>query len=612
MEAVGIVLAAVALLDPVYRGLQSLWKAYKTVEYFGDDFEISLSGLRCQEWIFASHLQLYETQCRLNGPGSAHASNHPLKEQIAAHITAIVNVLNQCYGVVETYDNECNPTVARNNQPAAAQSQNVPQAAAYIARQPRRLVKLPQRARIEEGFVAWLNRNSEILRAKESHETTEKQRLKAPRPIQVTGDSLAFAPRLQRGLGGSSDEATLSAHRERILKRTQAAQKRANGLQLVRWADHGKEDFDGFVSRLRNMNDDLRRILPIEAQLDDAFRKIRASSEPPKLWDNTEKIRHELDGLHIAIRSINVPSEGFEPIRFAVKLEENFEELRARAEEYGIITDLPLTRQPYLFSLMPRPQGISNNQKDYILSTTVYKTSEPEIANLPASMARLGANDPENNTIGNVIHSIENRWIYHLQRVEDEDLVGGHSVSRLIKDEKLREKERICLAADIAQSFVHFMTINMGKPRGLSSNYHLFGQASPDPATGNWTPELLSSLWVEFGFGISLASKSSKFRSKAQYREGRIRAPLELGILIYQIASGVVLDYTATADSLEKARDDTKSGLKAVEEFCGLYMREIVEVCLKDPGNGIEEKDIVAEVASALSYHAAQLRKVKG
>jgi hypothetical protein len=51
MEVVGVVLGAVALLDPAYSGLRSLWNAYQTSQAFGEDFEISMAGLRCQEWV---------------------------------------------------------------------------------------------------------------------------------------------------------------------------------------------------------------------------------------------------------------------------------------------------------------------------------------------------------------------------------------------------------------------------------------------------------------------------------------------------------------------------------------------------------------------------------
>jgi hypothetical protein len=53
MEAIGVILGAIALLDPAYKGLRSLWKAYKTALSYGEDFELSIISLRSQEWVSA-------------------------------------------------------------------------------------------------------------------------------------------------------------------------------------------------------------------------------------------------------------------------------------------------------------------------------------------------------------------------------------------------------------------------------------------------------------------------------------------------------------------------------------------------------------------------------
>lgn len=53
MEAVGVILGAIALLDPAYEGLRSLWKAYKIASSYGEDFELSVVSLQSQEWVSA-------------------------------------------------------------------------------------------------------------------------------------------------------------------------------------------------------------------------------------------------------------------------------------------------------------------------------------------------------------------------------------------------------------------------------------------------------------------------------------------------------------------------------------------------------------------------------
>ncbi|KAG9495542.1 hypothetical protein J7337_013791 [Fusarium musae] len=360
------------------------------------------------------------------------------------------------------------------------------------------------------------------------------------------------------------------------------------------------------------MNHDLERTLPLASQLEDVFAAIRPSYDRPELWEDTKEIRSELDGLHKALSFVNcnVAKNGLQAIPFAVKVEEDFEELRSRAEDSGIISSLPLTREPMLICLMPRPDGL-HTENDFILSTPVTVAKESRITNLPQRIAALKENNQDFDVIGNIEHSARETWIYHFQRVEDVDLIDGHHVSALVEDARLRQKERICLAAGIARSYLHYMEINPGKCHGPLNNYRLFVQESPVTGSRDWALWPSSSLWVEFGFGSSTASKTNKFLSKAQYQEKKISPAVELGVLLYQVTAAESLTYNPTAEGLQIARQTAQDGLSKVEQLCGLFMRDVVAACLMDLGNRWEDRDVVEEVASALIYRAAGLRKAK-
>lgn len=57
MEAVGVVLGTIALLDPVYRSLNGLYKGYKLTQTFEKDLQTSICSLETQGWV--STLCLY-------------------------------------------------------------------------------------------------------------------------------------------------------------------------------------------------------------------------------------------------------------------------------------------------------------------------------------------------------------------------------------------------------------------------------------------------------------------------------------------------------------------------------------------------------------------------
>ncbi|KAM0266218.1 hypothetical protein ACHAPA_007220 [Fusarium lateritium] len=604
MEAVGVVLGAVALLDPAYKGLRSLWKAYKTASSYGEDFELSLVSLRSQEWIFTTQLQQYEVRWRLEGADVLHGGNQQsLKQAIAAQIESILRVLDKCYEVVRKFDQE--DTEEGGSVTGAEEPEIVAQTAPQNARRPiHKLVKAPQRSVIEAKARKYLDR---VKRSANVKGNAKSQLSHDAESVGMSEPESVSSPSPRKGL---SEEYTIQE--QRVDKRIEEAQKRVSRSKLGSWVDHGKQEFEEFVSQLRELNNDLREILPVMNRLRDVFATIRPSDRSPEVWQDTQEVRDELDGRHKALSFVNraMPEQGLKPIVFAVKVEEDFNELRSRAEEDGIISGLPLTRQPTLFCLMPRPDG-SNTRNDFMLTTPVIEGKDNRITNLPHSIADLKGRDEHFDIIGNVEHSVKDRWIYHLQRVEDDDLVSGHDVSTLVEHQGLRAKERICLAADIARSYLYYMEINRGKCLGPLTNYRLFGQNAPATEDANWSLQTLGSLWVEFGFGLSTAPKSSKFRSRTQYQEERISAAMELGVLLYEVTAGKLLEYNPTAEGLQIARKAAQDGLSEVEQHCGILARDVVAACLMDLGNDLKDKDVVEEVAYVLIHYAVRFKKAE-
>ncbi|KAM5342198.1 hypothetical protein ACJ41O_015229 [Fusarium nematophilum] len=475
---------------------------------------------------------------------------------------------------------------------------------------------MPSKASITDGVINYLKREAERKKARDEMRRAEELRgqpSETTQAVSYSQTSLVFNPEAQKGIVGTSAEASLAAHKTRIDERVKQAQKRAEFIQLVRWADHGKEEFDGLVSRLKYMNDVLREILPIAAQLDDPFRKIRPSANPSALWEQTENIRAELDNLHIAIHNINtaIPEEDVAPLQLAVKLEEDFGEMRRMADNDGLLTGLMLRAQPMLFCLMQKADVPDPLEREFMLSTMVCRASN-EIDNLPRRIKTLRNTDADFNEVGSVTHGVQDKRIYHLQRILSEDLIGGHLVSSLVEDVRLRPRERICLAAQIAKSQLHFIGINPGKPHGPLSKYQLFGQEAPTDPDASWEPELLRSLWLEFGFGTAPTRKKMVLRATAKHRQETIDAAVELGVLIHQVCAGKLLQYESTVAGLDVARQEAQEALKTLESVCGLYTREIVETCFSgQPGDVDEQKKIIAEVTSALVYHAGQLKRTQ-
>jgi hypothetical protein len=464
------------------------------------------------------------------------------------------------------------------------------------------LVKPPQLSVIEAKFRKYLDKVKGSTNAKGKAKPQPSHKTES---LGMSEPGQTYRKTLREDLAEE-----YNIQKQRVDKRIEQAQMRVSRSKLGSWVDHGKQEFEDFVSQLRDMNNDLRKILPAMDQLRDAFAMIRTSDRLPQLWKETEEVRGELDGLHKALSFVNrdVPEQGLKSIAFAVKVEEDFDELRSRAEGDGIISGLPLTRQPTLFCLMSRPDGF-NGRNDFMLTTPVIEAKHSKITNLPNSIADLKERNQDFDIIGNVEHSVEDRWIYHLQRVEDDDLVSGHDVSTLVEHRGLRGKERICLAADIARSYLYYMEINRGKCLGPLTNYRLFGQNAPATEEENWSLQTLGSLWVDFGFGVSPTPKGNKFRSRAKHQEEMISAARELGVLLYQITAGKLLEYNSTAEGLLVALKAAQDGLSGVEQLCGTLMRDVVAVCLMDLGNDLEDKDVVEEVAFSLIYCAMKLKK---
>ena len=166
----------------------------------------------------------------------------------------------------------------------------------------------------------------------------------------------------------------------------------------------------------------------------------------------------------------------------------------------------------------------------------------------------------------------------------------------------LNAKTRRTIAAKIAMSHVHFADINPGTTHRHLGSYRVFSLAE-DPSK----LRDIASLYINFGFGQPVqAPVVETLPSEKEWKASLINSAVELGILIFQTATLNPLKYPYTAQGLELAGETIlERYMSRLERECGLFIREVVEICFvnsyRSKSSRLEER-IVAEVASALDY----------
>ena len=627
MEAVGVALGAVALVFPAYEGMVALCRGYKKLKNFDSDFENSYARFNNQllvcccntvsysepSWLMASQYFAVQMEGYANRFDSAHqdhlqaADFESSIQSIFQAAKSIMSTVSECFAIIDKYSSAVHND--STNQPPSTTTPSF-KSSEPLRKSPASslLLKAPNSQRIKESVANFfMKRTSKAATTTPSNQTpgshTQSSGSNSPPTSAITPPSDQAKLEIQRWVDSTGVPVARSWHK-------------------VQWATFGKESFEAKIEAIGSRNTEPKRVFKTIDGYNDPRTRIRVSSQEYTLWHDTEELRDELQLLHQALSTINkpLPDEGLQSIRFIVKVENNLKDLTDMMGKTGWMPDAQHNHLLLSFSKSPAACAPGLFENTFILATPVRATSEKMIGNLPKSMANV-----DSDVLGATVREYRKdrdspQNYFHLQNVPLEEFVGGHSASDLATDERFSPPQRQRLASLIALAFVHFEQINHAESRGLLRNWFLFGHEKLSETDAHWPEQVVDSVWVDFGFGISPAIKAPATTqqrrtplSTAKYRLTKIDPAVELGVLLFQVASGTTLEYDATPTGLEAARIEAERRLADASSIrCGLFMKNIIEACFtKYPGDQTQMSNRTLEaVATGLMYHTSNAFKM--
>jgi hypothetical protein len=384
-----------------------------------------------------------------------------------------------------------------------------------------------------------------------------------------------------------SATSTLTAA-QRLELRTKLAQEEVTIWQKVKWADHGKQEFEDGVDMLVTRINDFRLKLP-ELDLEDPLQLIRGGADRPEIWQNAESIRLAFAGLHNALRNANKPFNGFY-LTFAVRLEDNYKDDMLWMDRNGYLDGLNLRDNPAFFNVVasstaPDPGQILENGNahheifhEYLISSTVTRGRDQqwyEVPNLGEELQKIREPGDDHNVdldyrdIGNV--SLDEHRIFNFRRLF-QPLVNDNTLGSIIASPEFGRKDRIAVAAKIALAHIHFAAVTNTTTYRQPSNYLFFRESES-------SQETKPGLWLEHGLGVPPGRKlGQRVMSRADVIAKKISPAADLGLLLYQISRAKEFPYTSIAN-LTDTRRQVVGELDSIRDKWGLLMKDIVKVC---------------------------------
>ncbi|KAH9895345.1 hypothetical protein F4778DRAFT_783701 [Xylariomycetidae sp. FL2044] len=586
-EPVGVTLAVVAFFDPVYNRTRILCNGYQCMQAYGVDFNESITRLGSQRELFDKSLAKYEVY--LTGiPAGPRRIDNSLRTRIGEQVEALARVFDNCDKIVRKYDVESKKaeilgieTEAGNHEQNTAPSQSPGSGGRHD--QPDNRFKKPQEHSQALQSAQTTGSPDAVTTAAGSNEKDERDRLNATQ--------LQLSPR------------------ERRLKREVDAQKNTKIVDRLKWADHGKDDFEANIKKLDDMNSELERLLP-GLETENLIWTLRGNGPPPELWSQSDRLRQDVHDLEWALKD----REGSDTnLTFAIRLENNHDDVLRWMSAYGLLDGLLLRQNsPSFFRLMALPQGRQpdcNATAEHIMAGTV-STHEEGTGIKDVFQGIEDAKKTSSDVLKEPFQeigfiSLDTARTFHLRRVLEPQGVSWVKEQTVadVLESGLHEHLRVGLAETIALAHIHFTNSVPVFTARQMKDFRFF-KRSTDEAVDR-TAAYLDN------FSLPPARRAIPWESMSNEKIDRA---LELGILLYQITSGQALTYDPSAAGLAQIRDEAVKSLNKVLDTCGMFVKNIVELCLcQDRPPRRDQRDpasvIVEEAAYALQWQMKQLRQ---
>ncbi|KAJ3562867.1 hypothetical protein NPX13_g8399 [Xylaria arbuscula] len=381
-----------------------------------------------------------------------------------------------------------------------------------------------------------------------------------------------------------ADEVQLPEASEGSFVSEELAIANAEAKKLLKCIEKGNQQLESLLT-LRSGVDPSSILGPVDTE------------ELDRKMGDVKHIQLGLRRLHGALARSNSPSNATEAgMHFSIQVHEEPEKLAADLLESS--ENLPITiGESWIFTLHGHMAGTPESESAllYVESKTPNSArsfnEEPgeNLANIHHKLVELVSSDEpdEYQLLGRMRSSNTSL---------DSHLVVAHTLSKwgaprhlkaVLSDAQYAQSkatERLQLARLMTVGFIYMKEVLAATERYPRPDKILFYSQASDPdaepySADNELEEILNP-FLSIGLGQKKAGTRRPVGTTSGLTKRSVNSLAELSLVLFQVASGMALDYGAGDTGFREAVKEARLNMHKLDERCGPLITEVVQLCL--------------------------------
>ena len=383
----------------------------------------------------------------------------------------------------------------------------------------------------------------------------------------------------------------------------------------ARWAKRDQDDLKAAIAQLRHGNNNLESVVRLLAPTD-SWLPLPRSDHAESLWPLVTRISKTLGFLNQELMILNVKKSNHDPYFLSLRLSEDHQKSRTELGDYVSLRD-----GSHVFNLQRQLADKTGETSDLLLIQSFQKRGESSEKVVPNRLPELkGMDRPDAledpldidgiELWGSFGNAVEHDYLHIVYHDKDNEWKRTDTLADILTGTEFRDNitpvQVVQLAKILLCSYLYLGNIYGGTKVPRPSNY-CFYKTSDEEDSWNYSEPRVLRPWLSFGFGRR--PPKAKLGSGSGVADSTSSAMAELALLLYQIGTGLGIDYAVGAAGVSKAKAETLGNIHALDLRMGLVYAEIVQGLLEfearpsyllAPGDENQEMEYVKRAISAL------------
>ncbi|KAK4984027.1 hypothetical protein LTR50_006866 [Elasticomyces elasticus] len=553
VEPAGITLASIGLFLQLFDTVDRLWEGFKVTASFGDDWEAVQVELRMQWWRFETVYKIRKI------PRSEIDGN---REMLEDYLKLMLHYFKTCQDLCVWYTGEDNTEPFVNN--------------AHVKVEP------IKRSGIKPNPIKLFFQRKPKAKPEGSSSASSSTLTSEHLDSETASRTIIAGP----GSPGSGPQRTEEALRDNARG---ATNPKPESYKKIQWARHHYDKFKDMVAKLKAGNENLERLVK-RISPKSRSRGLPACEEADRWWSEVDNVRFLLRELHEGLQGIN-PAPGADVQYYlSVQLLEDHRRSRDLFRRQRGLKKL-LRCSSYVFNVQRHCSAHFGDSPELLTfecaalpvpTSGTIKFQEMKSLGRPSEEAISTTQGVESwgyvESEGESGDGPHQHAVYHQQGVQWKSPKSLQDILRYGDyHNNILPIQTVQLARLVLSSHLYFEDVQPRSPTSPRPQNYLFYQTTEDEDANNidWNASspLVLQPWLSRGFGLQPPPLA--FGKNSGIGEAANATMSELGLLLYQIGTGELLDYGGTGLAAPKIH--VRNNLSELDRRIGWIYTVIVE-----------------------------------